>query len=35
LAGFSSLTLGNSNFGQINSQGGFMRMTQLSFRFSW
>jgi len=35
LAGFASLTQGNSNFGQITSQGGFMRMTQLSFRFSW
>jgi hypothetical protein len=33
LAGFSSLTVGNGNFGQITSQGGFMRMTQLSFRF--
>ncbi|HMD36898.1 MAG TPA: carboxypeptidase-like regulatory domain-containing protein [Vicinamibacterales bacterium] len=31
--GFSSLTVGNGAFGQINTQGGFMRMTQLSFRF--
>jgi len=27
LAGFNSLTLGSSAFGQITSQGGFMRMT--------
>jgi len=33
LNGFSSLTVGNGTFGQINTQGGFMRMTQLSFRF--
>jgi hypothetical protein len=35
LAGFASLTQGAGNFGQITSQGGFMRMTQVSFRFSF
>ena len=37
LAGFSTaqVTQGNSNFGQMTSQGGFMRMTQVSFRLSW
>jgi hypothetical protein len=35
LAGFNSLTLGSSAFGQITSQGGFMRMTQVSFRFTF
>jgi trimeric autotransporter adhesin len=35
LAGFASLTQGSGSFGQINSQGGFMRMTQLSFRYSF
>ena len=35
LAGISSLTQGSGSFGQINSQGGFMRMTQVSFRYSW
>ena len=34
LAGINT-TFGNSNFGQITSQGGFMRMTQVSFRYSW
>ncbi|PYQ79762.1 MAG: hypothetical protein DMG01_07935, partial [Acidobacteria bacterium] len=37
LAGFTTaqVTQGNSNFGQMTSQGGFMRMTQVSFRLSW
>jgi trimeric autotransporter adhesin len=35
LAGFSSLTQGSGSFGLINSQGGFMRMTQVSFRYSF
>ncbi len=33
--GFSSLTVGNGSFGQINTQAGFMRMTQVSFRYSF
>lgn len=35
LAGLASTVQGNSSFGQINSQGGFMRMTQIMLRFSW
>ena len=35
LNGFSSTTQGNSAFGVINSQSGFMRMTQIMFRYSW
>jgi hypothetical protein len=34
-AGLDSTSLGSSTFGQIVSQGGFMRMTQVMFRFSW
>ena len=33
--GFSNLSISNSGFGQINTQGGFMRMTQVMIRFSW
>ncbi len=35
LNGLSTTTQGNSAFGVINSQSGFMRMTQLMFRFSF
>ena len=35
LNGFSSTTQGSSAFGVINSQSGFMRLTQLMFRFSF
>ena len=28
-------TQGNAAFGRIVSQGGFMRLTQVMFRFSW
>jgi hypothetical protein len=28
-------TFGNSNFGQTNVQAGFMRITQISFRFTF
>src|SRR5262245_39022250 len=35
LNGLSSTVQGNSAFGVINTQGGFMRMTQIMFRFSW
>jgi hypothetical protein len=28
-------TVGNSNFGQTNVQAGFMRITQLMFRYSF
>jgi hypothetical protein len=35
LNGLSSTAQGNSAFGVINTQGGFMRMTQVMFRFSW
>jgi hypothetical protein len=28
-------TFGNANFGQITGQGGFMRITQLMFRFNF
>ena len=27
--------VGNSNFGTLNSQAGFMRITQISFRVLW
>jgi trimeric autotransporter adhesin len=33
--GLVSTTQGNGNFGQINAQSGFMRMTQVLFRFSF
>jgi hypothetical protein len=33
--GLSSTTLGSSSFGLINVQGGFMRMTQIMFRYSF
>ena len=33
--GLASTVQGNSSFGLINSQGGFMRMTQIMFRFSF
>jgi hypothetical protein len=35
LAGFASTVQGNSAFGEINSQSGFMRMTQVMFRFTF
>jgi len=35
LNGFSSLTVGSASFGQVGTQGGFMRMTQVSFRFTF
>jgi hypothetical protein len=35
LNGFSSTVQGNSSFGVINSQSGFMRMTQIMFRFNF
>ena len=35
LNGLSSTSQGNSTFGVINSQAGFMRLTQVMFRFSW
>src|SRR5438552_14240907 len=28
-------TVGNTNFGQITNQGGFMRITQIMFRYSF
>jgi hypothetical protein len=28
-------TVGNAAFGRVVSQGGFMRMTQMMFRYSW
>lgn len=34
-AGFSSVSAGTAAFGQITSQAGFMRLTQVMFRFSW
>ena len=34
-AGFSSVSAGTAAFGQITSQTGFMRLTQVMFRFSW
>jgi hypothetical protein len=34
-AGFASTVQGNGNFGLINSQSGFMRMTQVMFRFTF
>jgi hypothetical protein len=33
--GLASTSYGNAAFGQINTQIGFMRMTQLMLRFSW
>ena len=35
LNGLASTTQGSSSFGVINSQSGFMRMTQIMFRFSF
>ena len=35
LNGLSTTTQGNSAFGVINAQSGFMRMTQIMFRFSF
>ena len=35
LNGLASTVQANSQFGQITTQGGFMRMTQFMFRFSW
>ena len=35
LNGFSSTSQGSSAFGVINAQSGFMRMTQIMFRFSF
>jgi hypothetical protein len=35
LNGLASTAAGSSLFGQINTQGGFMRLTQVMFRFSW
>ena len=32
---FGANTVGNSNFGQINTQVGFMRITQIMFRYSF
>jgi trimeric autotransporter adhesin len=34
-AGLNANTLGNPNFGQINNQAGFMRITQVMFRYSF
>ena len=34
-AGFSSSTFGNSGFGRVTTQAGFMRIWQLSFRFAF
>src|SRR6266566_835796 len=33
-AGLNANTKGNANFGQINNQAGFMRITQVMFRYS-
>ena len=33
--GFASTSFGSSTFGQINALQGFMRMTQIMFRYSW
>ena len=35
LNGLASTVQANSQFGQITTQGGFMRMTQFMFRFTW
>jgi hypothetical protein len=35
LNGFASTALGSTVFGQANTQGGFMRLTQIMFRFSF
>jgi hypothetical protein len=35
VTGASSNTLGSSTFGQINNQAGFMRITQVMFRYSF
>ena len=32
---FASVSAGSSSFGQINAQSGFMRLTQIMFRFSF
>ena len=34
-AGFNANTVGNANFGQIFNQAGFMRITQVMFRYSF
>ena len=34
-ADLNANTLGNANFGQINNQAGFMRITQIMFRYSF
>ncbi len=34
-AGFNANTVGNANFGQITNQAGFMRITQIMFRYSF
>jgi hypothetical protein len=34
-AGLNANTVGNTNFGQINNQIGFMRITQVMFRYSF
>jgi hypothetical protein len=34
-AGFGANTVGNANFGQIVNQAGFMRITQVMFRYSF
>ena len=34
-AGLNANTVGNTNFGQINNQAGFMRITQVMFRYSF
>ena len=34
-AGFNANTVGNANFGQIVNQAGFMRITQIMFRYSF
>src|SRR2546425_604419 len=34
-AGFGANTVGNANFGQIVNQAGFMRITQIMFRYSF
>jgi hypothetical protein len=33
--GFASVSAGGAAFGQINAMQGFMRTTQIMFRYSW
>ena len=33
--GFASVRTGDATFGQINAMNGFMRTTQIMFRYSW